>query len=93
MKKKINNLITSRLHRSQLAVPGSSLNFFEKAFNSDADYVFLDLEDSVTFSDKLLARKNVIEALNDIDWRAKGKTISVRINSSDTNFMENDLIL
>ena len=60
MKKKINNLITSRLHRSELAVPGSSLNFFEKAFNSDADYVFLDLEDSVAIGDKVPARKNVM---------------------------------
>jgi len=92
MKKKINNLITSRLHRSELAVPGSSLNFFEKAFNSDADYVFLDLEDSVAIGDKVPARKNVIAALNEIDWRAKGKTISVRINSSDTKFAENDII-
>ena len=57
MKKKINNLITSRLHRSELAVPGSSLNFFEKAFNSDADYVFLDLEDSVAIGDKVNSLK------------------------------------
>ena len=92
MKKKIKNLITDRLQRSELEVPGSSPNFFDKAFNSDADYVFLDLEDSVAVNDKLSARKNVITALNEINWEAKGKTISVRINPSDTKFMVNDLI-
>ena len=33
----------SRLHRSELAVPGSAPKMFEKALNSEADYVFLDL--------------------------------------------------
>ena len=36
----------SRLHRSELAVPGSSPKMFEKALNSNADYIFLDLEDA-----------------------------------------------
>ena len=30
----------SRLHRSELAVPGSSPKMFEKALNSNADYIF-----------------------------------------------------
>ena len=34
----------SRLQRSELAVPGSSPKMFEKALNSNADYIFLDLE-------------------------------------------------
>ena len=38
---------TPRLHRSELAVPGSSPQFFEKAARSAADVVFLDLEDAV----------------------------------------------
>ncbi len=42
--------------------------------------------------DKVQARKNVIEALNDIDWRGKGKTISVRINSLDTHYMYRDVV-
>ena len=33
-----------RLQRSELAVPGSSPKMFEKALNSDADYIFLDLK-------------------------------------------------
>ena len=76
-----------RLQRSELAVPGSNPGMFEKAANSPADYVFLDLEDAVSPGDKIQARKNTIEALHDIDWRSKGKTISVRINSIDTHYM------
>jgi len=37
--------VRQRLQRSELAVPGSSPKMFEKALNSPADYVFLDLED------------------------------------------------
>ena len=81
-----------RLQRSELAVPGSNPGMFEKAANSPADYVFLDLEDAVSPGDKIQARKNTIEALNDIDWRGKGKTISVRINSIDTHYMYRDVV-
>ncbi len=81
-----------RLQRSELAVPGSNPGMFEKAVNSAADYVFLDLEDAVSPGDKVQARKNIIEGLHDIDWRGKGKTISVRINSIDTHYMYRDLV-
>ena len=53
----------SRLQRSELAVPGSSTKMFEKALNSDAYYVFLDLEDAVSPNDKISARENVIQSL------------------------------
>ena len=82
----------SRLQRSELAVPGSSPKMFEKALSSVADYVFLDLEDAVSPNDKVTARANVIKALNEMDWRGSGKTISVRINSLDTHYMYSDLI-
>ena len=81
-----------RLQRSELAVPGSSPEMFEKALNSKADYVFLDLEDAVSPMDKVSARQNVIKALKDIEWREKGKTISIRINSPDTHYMYRDLV-
>ena len=68
----------SRLQRSELAVPGSSPKMFEKALNSAADYIFLDLEDAVSPNDKLTARANVIKALNEINWKEKGKTIGLR---------------
>ena len=81
-----------RLQRSELAVPGSSPNMFEKALNSNADYIFLDLEDAVSPNDKISARKNIIKALHDINWKSKGKTISVRINSLDTHYMYRDVV-
>ena len=81
---------TPRLHRSELAVPGSQPKLFEKAAASDADVIFLDLEDAVAPDDKEQARKNVIEALNDIDW--SGHTMTVRINGLDTHYMYRDVI-
>ena len=36
--------------------------------------------------------KNIIKALKEINWREKGKSISVRINSLDTHYMYRDLI-
>jgi len=80
----------TRLQRSELAVPGSSPNMFEKAAASNADYIFLDCEDAVIPDDKPQARKNIIQALNDIDWR--GKTMSVRINGLDTHYMYRDVV-
>ena len=82
----------SRLQRSELAVPGSSPKMFEKALNSNADYIFLDLEDAVSPNDKIAARGNIIKALKEINWKDKGKTISVRINSLDTHYMYRDLV-
>ena len=79
-----------RLQRSELAVPGSSPDLFEKAAKSNADYVFLDCEDAVIPDDKEAARKNIIEALNEIDW--ENKTLSVRINGLDTHYMYRDVV-
>ena len=82
----------TRVQRSDLAVPGTNPGMFGKAASSNADYVFLDLEDAVAPDDKVQARHNVIEALNDIDWRGLGKTISVRINGIDTHYMYRDVV-
>ncbi|HEU5170831.1 MAG TPA: CoA ester lyase [Gemmatimonadales bacterium] len=83
---------TPRLQRSTLAVPGSQPGMFAKALESEADAVFLDLEDSVALGDKEQARRNVIQALLDLDWRGRGKTICVRINGIDTHFMYRDVV-
>lgn len=82
----------SRLQRSELAVPGSNPAMFEKALESAADYIFLDLEDAVAPADKEQARKNVIQALHDHDWRGRGKTVCVRINGIDTHYMYRDVV-
>ena len=39
--------VKTRLQRSELAVPGSNPSMIQKAADSAADYVFLDLEDAV----------------------------------------------
>ena len=47
-----------RVQRSELAVPGSNPQMFDKAAASEADFVFLDLEDAVeelTFKQLVLA--------------------------------------
>ncbi|MDX2265918.1 MAG: CoA ester lyase [Hyphomicrobiales bacterium] len=81
---------TPRLHRSELAVPGSNVNMFEKAAKSAADVIFLDLEDAVAPDDKEQARKNIIQALNDVDWGTK--TMMLRINGLDTHYMYRDVV-
>ena len=82
----------TRLHRSELAVPGSSPKMFEKAITSNADVVFLDLEDAVSPQDKIPSRQNIIKAIKEMNWKEKGKTISIRINSLDTHYMYRDVI-
>jgi citrate lyase subunit beta/citryl-CoA lyase len=81
-----------RLQRSELAVPGSNPGMFAKALDSAADYIFLDLEDAVAPGDKEQARLNVIRALQEHDWRGRGKTICVRINGIDTHYMYRDVV-
>jgi malyl-CoA/(S)-citramalyl-CoA lyase len=81
---------TPRLHRSELAVPGSNTALFEKAAQSAADIVFLDVEDAVAPDDKEQARSNIIQALNEINWGAK--TMMVRINGLDTHYMYRDVV-
>jgi malyl-CoA/(S)-citramalyl-CoA lyase len=81
---------TARLHRSELAVPGSNPQMFEKAAKSAADIIFLDVEDAVAPDDKAQARKNIIEGLNDVDWGRK--TMMVRINGLDTHYMYRDVV-
>ena len=81
-----------RVQRCELAVPGSNPGMFEKALKSGADFVFLDLEDAVAPDDKIQARKNIIQAINDLDWSGQGITLSVRINGLDTQYMVRDVV-
>jgi malyl-CoA/(S)-citramalyl-CoA lyase len=82
--------VASRLNRSELAVPCSRTELFEKAAKGAADVIFLDLEDAVAPDDKERARKNCIAALHEVDWR--GKTLSLRINGLDTHWMYRDVV-
>jgi len=80
----------ARPNRCQLFGPGSNPILFEKMAASAADVVNLDLEDAVAPDDKEQARKNVIDAINDIDWGTK--TVSVRINGLDTHYWVRDVV-
>lgn len=82
--------MTGLLRRSELAVPASNDNMFEKGARCGADLVFLDLEDAVAPAFKQEARVKAIAALNDIDW---GRTArAIRINGLDTPWCHDDVV-
>ncbi|MEG9862837.1 MAG: CoA ester lyase [Parvularculales bacterium] len=81
-----------RLRRSLLAVPASSMKMMQKAAGSDADAVFLDLEDAVAAPEKEEARRLAVTALKELDWRGSGKTITLRVNGLDTIWTIADLV-
>jgi malyl-CoA/(S)-citramalyl-CoA lyase len=80
----------ARPNRCQLFGPGSRPALFEKMAASAADVINLDLEDSVAPDDKPEARKNIVQAIGDIDWG--NKYLSVRINGLDTPFWYRDVV-
>jgi malyl-CoA/(S)-citramalyl-CoA lyase len=80
----------ARLHRSELAVPGTNVRAMEKAPTLGADVVFLDLEDAVAPDDKEQARATVIEALGAHDWSRTA--VSVRVNGLDTHWCYRDIV-
>jgi citrate lyase subunit beta / citryl-CoA lyase len=79
-----------RRRRVQLAVPASSEKMLAKAAASNADHVFIDLEDAVTPREKVSARAKAIEALKTLDWG--DKTRCVRINDLGTEWCYEDII-
>lgn len=79
-----------RLRRSILSVPANREKMIVKAFTLNADYIMLDLEDSVPVPEKAEARKRVVTALREQDW--KGKVRAYRINGMDTPFAYRDII-
>jgi citrate lyase beta subunit len=62
----------------------------EKALASDADGVFLDLEDAVAPDNKAGARGDVARVLKELDWRGRPKLF--RANALDTPYFYRDLI-
>ncbi|GBE65969.1 malyl-CoA lyase [Mycobacterium sp. MFM001] len=78
------------LRRSELAVPASNDHMFAHAASSQADLVFLDLEDAVAPAHKETARAKAVAALNELDW---GRTVrAIRINGLDTRWCHDDII-
>lgn len=84
------NHIAGRSSRSILAVPASNPKMAGKALGSEADSVFLDLEDAVAPGFKDEARRNVVRALRELDWR--GRPAVYRMNALDTPYFYRDVI-
>lgn len=78
------------LLRSLLAVPATTARFLEKAAQSPADAVFIDLEDAVIPDLKVKARGNAIAALKELDWGRR--SVSVRVNGLDTPWGCRDIL-
>jgi len=76
--------------RSELSVPGGDLRKIQKALASDADALFLDLEDSVAPGQKVAARQVAIEALATRDWGRHAP--AVRINAVGSSWCYRDLV-
>lgn len=79
-----------RLRRCELSTPGSNEKMIEKALGSEADVVFLDLEDAVAPNQKVEARGKVIRALKNLDWGKK--TRAIRMNNLETEYAYQDVI-
>jgi citrate lyase subunit beta/citryl-CoA lyase len=62
----------------------------EKAAGSEADEIFLDLEDAVAPREKEAARGTVVEALRTHDYG--DKVVVVRVNACDTHWCYTDLV-
>src|SRR5215211_8806529 len=86
----LGSMTRTRLHRSELAVPGSDARMLEKAPALGADVVMLDLEDAVAPDDKPRAREQVIAALRELDW--SGCSVSLRVNGLDTHWCYRDVV-
>lgn len=78
------------VRRSELACPAHSLKMMAKAAASEADEVVFDLEDGCAPSQKIAARKTLVEALTTLDFR--GKIRAFRTNGIHTKFFYRDLI-
>jgi citrate lyase subunit beta/citryl-CoA lyase len=78
------------VRRTELACPAHSLKMMAKAAASDADEVIFDLEDGCALSQKVEARKTLVEALNSLDF--KDKIRAFRPNGIRTKFFYRDVI-
>jgi citrate lyase subunit beta/citryl-CoA lyase len=73
--------------RTALFVPGNRPDRIEKAFNTEADVIIIDLEDAVPLSEKETSRSKVREKVA----QYADRMILVRINALGSPFIEGDL--
>jgi citrate lyase subunit beta / citryl-CoA lyase len=78
------------VRRSELACPAHSLKMMAKAAASEADEVVFDLEDGCAPSQKVAARRTLIEAFHTLDFH--GKLRAFRPNGLHTKFFYRDVI-
>lgn len=79
----------TRLTRTYLAVPAHRARMVERAAESAADAVFLDLEDAVPVGEKNQALLTAIDAIERLDWGSK--TVTVRINAVGSPFIQDEV--
>lgn len=77
------------LTRSYLAVPAHRERLVQNAARSEADAVFLDLEDAVPPAEKDQALESAVTALTTIDWGRKW--VSVRLNAFDSRSIKTEV--
>lgn len=85
MKHRSGEEVTFVFRRSYLFVPGDRPDRFEKARQSGADAVIIDLEDAVDGAHKDAARETVAS------WLSPIRPVYVRINGTGTPWFERDL--
>ena len=78
-------MLAVALGRTYLFVPGDRGDRFDKAWNSGADNVIIDLEDAVAPAQKDAARKSAAE------WMTPERPVWVRINGYNTPWHDSDL--
>jgi citrate lyase subunit beta/citryl-CoA lyase len=78
----------SKQLRSWMFVPGNRERFIRKAFSSNADAIFLDIEDGVLPAEKAQARRMIADALQEPDG---GPLRYVRVNAPSTPWLKPDL--
>ena len=86
----LNDADAITVRRSELACPAHSLKMMAKAAASEADEVIFDLEDGCAPSQKIAARKTLVEAFTTLDFR--GKIRAFRPNGIHTKFFYHDVI-
>ena len=75
------------MNRSYLFVPGNRPERFDKALDTGADAVIVDLEDAVPPDQKDAARAWLAA------WLGAAKPVVVRINAADTPWFSDDVAL
>src|SRR5260221_14275981 len=82
-------VMSMKLYRSILFVPGNRPEWMDKAPKYGPDALILDLEDAVPIAEKRQTRSTVREAIGRL--HARGVAIFVRVNGVDTGLTGEDI--